>query len=277
MILVFHGYGQPTSSIEEITRLSYSDTNTRYISVYPEGIENVWLGDPGSPHPELDDRPLINSLLDELENNFCVDKSRIYTTGLSNGGGFSGLLACYPPTSSRIAAFSAVSGAYYLQESLNQTLFEKEGCQPGNIPRKIPYLHIHGKKDMVIAYNGDNSGFDIDQNHIPDPDTLPIPTWLQDWVERNGCLKDGSVNRYLKTGHVSNSTTVMENGSVERSVWTCAGYQDVVTGYLVKELGHGWPSTVPLGGILEEFRLGPSAWNASALLMDWFGRWSLSE
>lgn len=186
-------------------------------------------------------------------------------------------MACYPETSKRIAAFSGVSAAYYTDESLGYSSFETEGCQPGNLPRRIPFLDIHGDSDMVIAYDGDNSGFDIDENGIPDPDTLSVPTWLGDWAARNGCPAPGNftVNHYLETGDVGNSTSMLQNSTIKKSTWTCGGWQDVVVGYYVKGLGHGWPSTVPLDKQLEEFRLGPTTWNASAVLLEWFSRWSL--
>ncbi|ORY15502.1 Alpha/Beta hydrolase protein [Clohesyomyces aquaticus] len=265
VILAFGGFTQPTWSMEEMTQFSDPNMNKDYIAVYPEGLNNVWLGDPGAPNSStVDDRPFISDLLDVLEKSLCIDKSRIYTTGLSNGGGLSGLIACSPSLSRRIAAFSGVSAAYYTTESLGYSLFEEEACQPGGLTRKIPYLHIHGDKDMVIAYNGDNSYFDIDENGIPDPDTLPVPRWLNDWAIRNGC-----------PAGTDNKTSVQENGTVAKTTWSCGGRNEVVTGYYVEGLGHGWPSTTPEDERLEAFRLGPTTWNASTVLMEWFDQWNV--
>ena len=278
LIIVFHAFQQTAASIEEMTRFSYSDSNQNFIAVYPEGINNVWLGDPGAPNSSIvDDRPFVTDLLDTLESQFCIDTSRIYTTGFSNGGGLSGLLACYPPTAQRIAAFSGVSAAYYTQKSLGYALFEREACDTGGRKTPIPFLDIHGASDDVIAYDGDNSKVDIDGDGEPDPDTLPIETWLGDWAFRNGCPSAGnqSLDEFLVSGTVSNATVSLENGEVTRSTWTCGQWQDVVVGYHVRKLGHGWPSTVPLEGIYEEFRHGPTNWNATAVLLDWFSRWSL--
>lgn len=277
LILVFHAFTQKTADMEAMTRFSDPDTNTQYIAVFPEGINNVWLGDPGSPNSSvLDDRPFITDLLDTLEETLCIDKARVYTTGFSNGGGLSSLLACYPPTSKRIAAFSGVSAAYYTKGSLGYSLFEEEGCQVGEKRGPTPFLDIHGSADMVIAYDGDNSQFDIDQNGVPDPDTLPISQYLGDWAKRNGCkpYSNRSVNAYLESGDVV-SAVMMENDTVDRTAWTCGGWEQVVVGYFVEGLGHGWPSSVPLEGVWEEFRGGPSKWNCSEVLMEWFGRWSL--
>ncbi|KAF2463659.1 alpha/beta-hydrolase [Lindgomyces ingoldianus] len=280
MILAFHGFGQPTASIEQVTQFSDPEINEDYIAVYPEGLNNVWLGDPGAPNSTvIDDRPFISDLLSTLESMLCVDTRRIYTTGLSNGGGLSGLLACSPDLSQRVAAFSGVSAAYYTTQSLGYPLFDEVGCKPGGISRRIPYLHVHGSKDMVIAYDGNNSQFDIDQNKIPDPNTLPISQWLKDWAGRNGCSSTGNltIRQFLETGDAMNSTSVLENGTVVKSTWTCGGWADVVEGYYVEGLGHGWPSTVSLDPRLEAYRLGLTTWNASSVLLEWFARWSLPE
>lgn len=44
--------------------------------------------------------------------------------------------------------------------------------------------------------------------------------------------------------------------------------------YKVEGLGHGWPSTVAVGGSLDEYRLGPTNWDASSVIGEWFGKWS---
>jgi poly(3-hydroxybutyrate) depolymerase len=52
-------------------------------------------------------------MLDHFEERYCIDSSRVYAAGKSNGGGFTNLLACDAAASKRIAAFAPVSGAYY--------------------------------------------------------------------------------------------------------------------------------------------------------------------
>ncbi|KAF2274302.1 alpha/beta-hydrolase [Westerdykella ornata] len=261
MVIVIHAFGQTTASVEEMTGFSEEgegegETDVGVVVVYPEGVNNVWLGDPGAHNlTTLDDRPFISDLLTHLTSTLCLDTSCIYATGFSNGGGLAALLACYPPTASRIAAFAGVSAAYYTKQSLGYSLFEPEACDTGG-RKTMPFLDVHGEKDMVIAYDGDNSNFDVDGNGVPDPDTLPINSWLNDW-----------------------GTVVLRDGGdgIVRGSWTCRGWEDVVVGYRVRGLGHGWPSTVKLDEVWEGFRLGPQGWNASRVLMKWFWRWSLGS
>ena len=67
---------------------------------------------------------------------------------------------------------------------------------------------------------------------------------------------------------MANSTSVLDDGNVTKSTWTCGGWSDVVEGYHVKGLDHGWPSTWPLGEELEALILGPTTWNAPTMLLD---------
>ena len=78
----------------------------------------------------------ISDLLDYVESNLCVDTSRVYAAGVSNGGGMAALLACQ--LSARFAAFASIAGGY---SSLPP-------CQPTNPVRSI---EVHGTADGVGA------------------------------------------------------------------------------------------------------------------------------
>jgi polyhydroxybutyrate depolymerase len=60
-----------------------------------------------------DDITFTMDIMYELEQRLCVDTSRFYATGKSEGGGFAGMLACNETSAARIAAFAPVSGAFY--------------------------------------------------------------------------------------------------------------------------------------------------------------------
>lgn len=69
-----------------------------------------------------------------LEQQYCIDRRRIYATGFSNGAFFSALLAC--TLAERIAAVAPVSGG-----PLRVT------CKPS---RAVPILIQHGRQDGLI-------------------------------------------------------------------------------------------------------------------------------
>ena len=56
---------------------------------------------------DVDDLGFVDAMLDELEQRFCIDADRVYSTGYSNGAFFSYRLACErsdPPHLGRIPA-----------------------------------------------------------------------------------------------------------------------------------------------------------------------------
>lgn len=205
VVLSFHGRTRTAEYQEELSELS----GRGVVAVYPQGLigndgEPSWQGAPYSP--EVDDVRFVADLLDEVERTLCVDRSRIYATGKSNGGGFVGVLACRMPE--RIAAFAPVAGAFYPQGG---------ECRPN---RPAPVLEIHGKADKTIPYEGDSA------KGLP-----PIPQWLAAWAERNGC-RVRPVVQDLGAG-------------VERSRWVGCDRRGQVVHYAIASLGHDWPSTRP--------------------------------
>ncbi|KAF2802131.1 alpha/beta-hydrolase [Mytilinidion resinicola] len=177
LILSFHGRAKTATEQEGLSQFSNSSYNPDGIAVYPEGVPDKngtqqWTGDPDAP-ADIDDILFTSDLIDHLLSRYCIDPSRVYAAGKSNGGGLVGLLACDVGTSSKIAAFAAVSGAFYLNESTG----ELPPCKPARVP--IPILETHGLKDHTINYTG---GPDASNRG----DTIPIVSWVDDWATRDG-------------------------------------------------------------------------------------------
>lgn len=253
LILAFHGKGQdsPTFSAESLFHEpSFNTLNA--VVVYPQGTNEQWTGDPTAPPlGKVDDMAFTVDLLNHLETKYCLDTSRIYAAGFSNGGGLTGLLACQPETSRRIAAFAAASGAFYEDSALHgEPLFSD--CRPSR--GSVPILEFHGLADPVEHYYGKDT---------PDGPSIPIPEWVRGWAMRNGCAADAR-----------NETTRLFNGT-ERHDFTCGGVEDIVVHYSIPGFGHGWPSTVPLDNDFQ--RYGPTWFNATKIIMEFFGKHELGS
>lgn len=127
---------------------------------------------------KTDDVGFTSSILDEVEARYCIDTDRIYATGKSQGGGFVGVLACDEEMSTRIAAFSPVSGAFYVSDYgdvCDPETVPIEPCSPGR--SDIPILDFHGLDDETINYYGGKRKGGC----------LPtIPHWVQTWAEQDG-------------------------------------------------------------------------------------------
>jgi polyhydroxybutyrate depolymerase len=205
LVLSFHGHSWDSAYQEELSEFSGTDA----IAVYPQGLvgtdgETAWQGAPYSA--DVDDVRFTGDLLDELQRDLCVDPARIYAAGKSNGGGFTGVLACR--MSDRIAAFAPVSGAFYPQGG---------ACEP---TRPAPILDFHGSLDETIPYDGDA------ERGLP-----PIPDWLAGWAERNGCDPDPV------TRDVGDGVHQVEHRA-------CDGGAEVAH-YRMDSVAHDWPATHP--------------------------------
>ncbi|MGP4018263.1 alpha/beta hydrolase family esterase [Saccharopolyspora sp. 5N708] len=205
LVLSFHGHGRTSEYQDELSGFSATDA----IAVYPLGLvgtdgETAWQGAPYSA--SADDVLFTSDLLNELQRDFCVDPTRIYAAGKSNGGGFTGVLACQ--LSGRIAAFAPVSGAFYP---------EGGACEPR---RSAPILNFHGTADTTIPYDGN-----------PEKGLPPLPDWMSGWADRNGCA-DRPVVRD-------------EDNGVQVSRWLGCDRGGDVVHYRIDGLGHDWPSTQP--------------------------------
>lgn len=277
LILAFHGQSQPAWSMERISSFSNPTFNPNAIVAYPEGL-NVqdpgvrlqthkqqakpnsptnapqvqWLGDPLAPNSTtIDDRLFISELLLHLTTTLCIDTSRIYAAGLSNGGGLTGLLMCDAALNRQFAAFATVAGAFYPDASLSEPLFEAQ-CAPGLEGRVLPYLNLHGLNDSVVAYDGANT---------PPPASIPVRSWVDGWARRNACGAP--------------TERVVEGGSVTETKWACARKGDAVVHRAIDGFGHGWPSRAAQGEPFETLRGGPTSWDATQVVVEWFAKWTL--
>ncbi|KAK7525926.1 Alpha/Beta hydrolase protein [Phyllosticta citriasiana] len=254
LILSFHGRTKSAAEQEELSQFSNASYNPRAIAVYPQGVANSkgvrqWTGDPDAP-ANVSDIAFTSDLITNLTSSYCVDTSRVYATGKSNGGGLVGLLACDPTTSAQIAAFAPVSGAFYygVLGAANDSL---PACNPSRSP--IPILEFHGELDTTIPYDGRGPG--------GRGETAPVLDWVHDWVERDGFHVDSNV-----TTSVCQGTGYPE---VERHSWGGG----VVQHYWESNLKHTWPATYANDD--DESGNYTTCYDGAAVIMTFFENFSL--
>ena len=85
-----------------------------------------------------DDLQFVRDLLDEAAVQFCIDPERVYSTGMSNGGGFSSRLVC--ELADRIAAAFAVT-----------LVTHPPGCMPS---QPVAFAAVHGTADDIVPFYG---------------------------------------------------------------------------------------------------------------------------
>jgi polyhydroxybutyrate depolymerase len=139
VLLAFHSAQGSAGRLRRRTGLGPMSRRRGFIAAFPQGRDGVELrGTTGrgwdSGLGDTRDLRFVTTLLDTLERDWCVDRRRVYATGMSSGGVFTNLLGCLLPD--RLAAIAPVAGSGPLS-----------GCRA---PRPLPVLLIHGANDRMI-------------------------------------------------------------------------------------------------------------------------------
>lgn len=168
-MLVFnlHGFTDTPEGQERISHLFQVADERGFIAVNPAGVGNSWNGGVCCGLAQVtgvDDVHFLRVLLDQLADEYCVDPTRVYAMGFSNGGFLSHRLGC--EMSDRITAVGPVAGEMGVSP-----------CSPG---RPVPVVMVHGTADPVVPYGGNPL--------LGYPSTA---TTIMGWVTRNGCDPTG--------------------------------------------------------------------------------------
>lgn len=242
LVINMHGYG--SSRVEQMIYTGFNaiaDAN-EFIVVYPQGLLDLT----GTPHfnayfapSNIDDVGFINRLIDQLYTDYNVDLSRVYSTGMSNGGFMSYRLACELPE--RIAAIASVTGA--------MLPVQVENCVPA---RPIPVMQIHGTSDAVVPFAYPAGAGGLGEGII---DVVKY------WVTNNGCATTPD------TTAIEDINT-LDNTTASRITWTGCDADAEVQFYIIEGGGHSWPGAFPvatLGNTNQDF-------SASATIWEFFNR-----
>jgi polyhydroxybutyrate depolymerase len=199
LVFCFHGYTSNASTIMSYANFNYISDTAGFIVVYPQGTllqgTTHWNVGGWTTGSTTDDVGFSISLLDSISNEYNIDDTRVYSTGMSNGGYMSFLLACQ--VSDKIAAIASVTGSMTPQTY--------NACNPQH---PTPILQIHGTNDQTVPYIGDPTW------------TESIDDVLQYWVGYNNCNStptitaiadinqfDGSTAEYIIYDGCDNSVT----------------------------------------------------------------------
>ena len=232
LVLSFHGRGKNSTTQHYLSELGNPVFNPNYISVYPLGLleyqgKTAWQGSPYAAtfRAGHDDVDFVRLLLDHLRAEYCIDDTRIYATGKSEGGGFASLLATDVGVGNQLAAFAAASGAYWQKSNT------KVDCSGGGATGResTPFLEFHGSLDKTAPYDGK-----IGRRGAAGHTEPAIPDFLGCWAQKNGCAADDK-------GRSESEYT----GAVNHTLWSCNGGPNIVQGYWIRGMGHVWLSTAP--------------------------------
>lgn len=203
----------------------------KFIVVCPAS-KHIWHD--GANTHGIDDVKFFDHLITYILNKYHGDASRVYITGISNGGFMTTRLACQ--LHDRIAAIAVVSA----------TLSKDEGY---DLTAPLPAMYIHGTKDGIVNYNGGK----LFGRKIFSHDEI-----IKKWVEMDKCNPTPIITKIPDEAHDGTSIIKEEYRNPSTGL--------KVIGYTIEGGGHTWP-----GGwqYAPKFIIGKTTKNLNACQVIW--------
>jgi polyhydroxybutyrate depolymerase len=185
LVLVFHGGGGNAKNIKEVTNFSLKGEEENFIVVYPDGSGklnyrlltwNCGFCCGYALEHNIDDIGFIRALIEYLTDEYNIDESMIYATGLSNGG-----IMSYYVGAALSDIFAAVAP---VAAQIGGQATEQEKIWRIPVPENpVSILAINGMNDSRVPYDGGRPA---------DNDTA-VYSWISTnesisfWVTQNQC------------------------------------------------------------------------------------------
>ena len=137
------------------------------VVVYPDSLPGkltftAWEGAPYSVDGDRDVQ-FVSDILKTIPSQYCVDSTRIFAVGMSNGGAFATTVGC--KLGDQIKAVASVSGAYY------------QSCRSEE--RTPSLLVVHSQDDRQAPFKG------VVARRLP-----PVPQYVEQQAIERHCKTD---------------------------------------------------------------------------------------
>jgi polyhydroxybutyrate depolymerase len=253
VILFFHGGGGTAGGNDKLSHIiDFCDQNHIFL-VCPEGLNRHWNDGRKIKRVENhDDVAFIDQMIDEITSHWNVDKSRIYATGISNGGFFSQYLALNLPQ--KIAAVASVAA------TLSETVY-----QTAKPTHAVPIMFIIGTKDPLVPFEGG----EIKVGAIKRGQVVSAEQAIAFWVGIDGCQTTPVVTEMPRV--VRRDPTFVSREEYKPSKTSA----DVLV-YKVNGGGHTWPGGLQYLPIAIVGRTSHQI-NANELIWQFFQRHRLGD
>ena len=227
-------HGRLGTAVRQMTFADFRPIADRdkVIIVCPQGIERSWNDGRGTPANSrgVNDVKFIDELITYIINTYHADSSRVYVTGMSNGGFMTSRLAC--ELNKRIAAVAVVAA------SMDQDM----GYQPA---QPMPVMYIQGTKDPLVPFNGGKmkgaGGVIYSHEDI-----------LKKWAEVDKCDSKPVV---------TDLPVLVSDGTSVQKVEYSSAHGLKAIGFTIVDGGHTWPGGTQY---LPKFMIGPLSKNLNA-------------
>jgi polyhydroxybutyrate depolymerase len=223
LVLNFHGRGSDAAIQERYSGLLPVAERVGFVVATPEGTGSPRAWSAGATPPNgIDDVAFVARLLDAIEAEMCIDATRVYATGFSNGAFMASKVACH--LGDRIAAFAAVAGI---------------AASGSNCKSDVPALAMHGTRDGIVPF---------EKGSIRS--TYPYAGArgeLQGWAENNGCASKLNAERLSQ--NIVRETYASGRAPVVLYIFQGAGHT-----------WPGAPDSVGLGVTVRELNAAETIW-----------------
>jgi polyhydroxybutyrate depolymerase len=147
LVVMLHGYSGSAVQAERDYKWDELADSAKFVVAYPNGIDRAWNvnggGCCGPPARQgVDDVAFITAAVADIGKNIGIASSRVYASGISNGGIMSYTLAC------NTGVFAAIGPDAATQ------------LDPCRSPHPTSVMHIHGTADPLVPYKG-GQGFSV--------------------------------------------------------------------------------------------------------------------
>jgi polyhydroxybutyrate depolymerase len=228
-VFEFHGFG--SSAAQQIVYGDFRPLADRekFLLVVPDGQGSPRHFTYRAAGTESDDIAFAGALLDQLEHELCIDQRRVFSTGMSNGGALSSVLACR--ASDRFAAVAPVAAFFFLPP-----------CAEGSRP--APILAMMGVDDPVVPFAGGKV------NCCGNPNIPGAEDTMASFATRSACKEPPVDER--------------PSPSIRHRHWEGCKDANAVELYAIEGGGHTWPGSAikvgRLGGTTDEVVATDTIW-----------------
>lgn len=226
LVVLLHGFGGNGVGIVDSTNMNIIAEQEGFILALPDALPDAqnapsWNYTRGLSELDTepqDDAQFILAMIEDIAQDFKVDRERVYATGVSNGGYMTERLACEVADS--FTAFAVVvAGGFAGMDKLCAS-------QPPS-----PILYIIGTQDPIVLWDG---------LIVPYGDTEVVIFWTMDstigfWASHNGCDIDNPLTSELPILGNSPDTSVTRFEAQD-----CSDNSALVV-YVVVGGGHSFP------------------------------------
>jgi len=169
LLLALHGGGGNAAQFERWTKLSQLADREGFLVAYPEGVGHNWNDGRTDVQAQafrekVDDVAFLRAVVDDVARQHNVDRTRVYATGVSNGGFMSSRLGIEAPD--LVAAIAPVVGGI------------AEGLPAPSKP--VGVLIIQGTEDPLVPYGG--GAVAQTRGRL-----IPTDEAVKRWCAANGC------------------------------------------------------------------------------------------